>query len=65
MKTAEEIREIVDRMENALFDKINEADDEYWLSPDPRVRRNAYRRLVYSLKKVGLTVDEFWLWCSE
>lgn len=64
MKTIEEIREIVANMTDTLFDTINTAENDYW-DLDKRVSRNGYRRLVYNLKKAGLTLAEWWVWCDD
>lgn len=64
MKNIEVIRDIIDTMDDSLFDKINKADYDYW-DLDSKVSRNGRKRLVYNLKKVGLTVEEWWAWCSE
>lgn len=64
MKTIETIREIVSNMSDNLFDTINNAENDYW-DLDKRVSRNGYRRLVYNLRKAGLTLNEWWAWCDD
>lgn len=61
MKNINEISEIIANMDDTLFEKINEADgDQYDL--DNRIARNARRRFLYNLKKIGLTEDEWDMW---
>ena len=63
-RTYEEIDAIVANMEEDLFEKINEADDEMLFELDKRVARNAKRRLIYNLKKYDLTLEEWEEWTN-
>lgn len=63
-RTYEEIAVIVASMEEDLFEKINEADDEMLFELDKRVARNAKRRLIYNLKKCDLTLEEWEEWTN-
>ena len=64
MKSLEEIRSIVDNMTDELFDKINKAENDYW-ELDSRTSRNGYKRMKYNLAKVGLSVEEWFVWCND
>ena len=64
MKNIEEIRTIIATMDDKLFDKINKADYDCF-SNDVKERRNGKKRLIYNLKKVNLTVEEWDMWCIE
>lgn len=61
MKNIKEIHEIICNMSDELFDRINKAEDDYW-SFDKRQKWNGYKRMVYNLNKVNLTVDEWFEW---
>ncbi len=63
MKSIETIRTIVANMTDKRFDTINKAENDYW-ELDPKTSRNGYKRLVYNLRKEGLTVDEWFAWCD-
>ena len=64
MKNIETIRNIVNAMDDTRFDTIVKAEADYW-ELDPRVSANGRKRLVYNLRKVGLTVDEWFAWCAD
>lgn len=64
MKNIKTIRKIVSNMSDDLFDTINNAENDYW-DLDKRTSRNGYRRLVYNLRKAGLTLTEWWAWCND
>ena len=64
MKSIKTIRKIVSNMSDNLFDTINDAENDYW-DLDKRTSRNGYRRLVYNLRKAGLTPAEWWAWCDD
>lgn len=64
MKDIETIRNIVANMSKERFNTINEAEYDYW-ELDSRTSRNGYKRLVYNLRKEGLTVDEWFAWCDD
>ena len=61
--TIERICEIIRNMDDEMFNKIMQADYDYW-ELDKRTSRNGYKRLVYNLAKFGLTPDDYWAWCS-
>lgn len=63
MKNINEIHKIIRNMSDELFDRINKAEDDYW-SIDKKQSRNGYKRMVYNLNKVNLTVDEWFEWCA-
>ena len=63
MKNIETITNIITEMTDELFEKIQQAEDDYW-DLDSKISRNGYKRMVYNLKKVDLTVDEWFAWCS-
>lgn len=63
MKNINEIHEIIRNMSEELFDRINKAEDDYW-SIDKKRSQNGYKRMVYNLNKVNLTVDEWFEWCA-
>ena len=64
MRNIEEIMNIVDNLSEEMFEKLNKADSDAWFSRDRRVRKNGRSRLLYNLKKVGLTEKEWDLWCA-
>jgi len=64
MKSIEIIRKIVNNMEETRFNTIVKAESDYW-ELDPKVSRNGYKRLVYNLRKEGLTVAEWFAWCDD
>ena len=63
MRNMTEIQKIVREMSEERFDKINDAENDYW-SLNKRISNNGYKRLVYHLNKVGITVDEWFAWCD-
>jgi len=63
MKNITEITAIIVNMEDTLFDKIMQAEHDYW-ELDRKVSKNGYQRMVYNLRKVGLTVDEWFAWVN-
>lgn len=64
MKTYEEIATIIrEDMDDETFEVINEAWHDMILETG-NVRRNARRRFLYNIKKVGLTEDEYDLWAN-
>ena len=64
MKNIETIRTIVANMTDKRFNAINKAENDYW-ELDHKVSRNGYKRMVYNLRKEGLTVDEWFAWCDD
>lgn len=64
MKNIEVIRQIVAEMDEARFEAIQNAEYDYW-EIDSQVSRKGYKRLVYHLSKVGLTVAEWFAWCAD
>ena len=64
MKNIETIREIVANMSEERFNTINKAENDYW-ELDTKTSRNGYKRLVYNLRKEGLTVAEWFTWCDD
>ena len=64
MKSIEIIREIVSNMDETRFENIQKAEYDYW-EIDSKVSRNGYKRLVYHLSKVNLTVTEWFAWCDD
>jgi hypothetical protein len=63
MKTLETITAIVDALTETEFKAICSAENDYW-ELDARTSRNGYKRMVYHLRKAGLTVEDWWLWCE-
>lgn len=63
MKSKAMINAIIANMPDERFEKINKATYDYQ-DLDPRVSRNAYKRMVYNLHKVGLTLHEWFMWCD-
>lgn len=63
MKNINEISAIIANMEDTLFERIGKAEDDTW-ALDSRTARNGRRRLLYNLKKAGLTEDEWYAWCD-
>lgn len=63
MKNITEITAIIANMEDTLFEKIMQAENDYW-ELDRKTSKNGYQRMVYNLRKVGLTVNEWFAWCS-
>ena len=61
MKTYEEVATIINNMDDEAFETVNEAWHDMILE-DGDVRRNARRRFLYNIKKVGLTEAEYDLW---
>lgn len=64
MKNIEIIRTIVANMSKKRFNTINKAENDYW-DLDPKTSRNGYKRMVYNLRKEGLTVAEWFAWCND
>ena len=64
MKSIEIIRNIVANMTEERFNIIVKAESDYW-ELDPRTSRNGYKRMVYNLRKEGLTVTEWFAWCDD
>lgn len=64
MKSIEIIRIIVANMSEERFNTIVKAEEDYW-DLDSKVSRNGYKRLVYNLRKEGLTVAEWFEWCDD
>lgn len=64
MKNIEIIRNIVNAMDDTRFDAIVKAEADYW-ELDSKTSANGRKRLVYNLRKVGLTVDEWFAWCAD
>ena len=63
MKTYEEITTIIHNMNDKIFEVINEAWSDMILE-NGKTRRNARRRFLYNIKKVGLTEAEYDLWAN-
>ena len=63
MKTYEEITTIISNMSDKVFEVINEAWGDMILE-NGKIRRNARRRFLYNIKKVGLTEAEYNLWAN-
>ena len=61
MKTYEEITTIINNMNDKIFEVINEAWYDMILE-NGKIRRNARRRFLYNIQKVGLTEAEYDLW---
>ena len=61
MKTYEEICTIIDKMKDETFDTIRDAWYDMLLESG-NIRRNARKRFLYNIKKVGLTEAEYDLW---
>ena len=57
-KTFEEISNIIETMDDELFNRINENDWDGGITKE----RNARRRFLRALNKAGLTEDEWFLW---
>ena len=64
MKSIEIIRNIVANMTEERFNIIVKAESDYW-ELDPRTSHNGYKRMVYNLRKEGLTVAEWFAWCDD
>lgn len=65
MKKLSEITNIVIKMPNETFNKINKANGDYFFGVSKEKRNNGYKRLVYNLKKCGLTLEEWELWANN
>lgn len=63
MKNITEITAIITNMEETLFNKIAQAEHDYW-ELDSKVSKNGRQRMIYNLRKVGLTVDEWFAWVN-
>ena len=61
MKTYEEISTIISNMNDKTFETIGEAWYDMILESGA-TRRNARRRFLYNIKKIGLTEEEYDLW---
>lgn len=61
MKTFEEITNIISNMDDKTFETVNEAWHDMILE-EGKTRRNARRRFLYNIKKVGLTEAEYDTW---
>ena len=64
MKTMETIRNIIAEMDNFDFDKLNMAEFDAWSLDKAEAKRGRQRR-IYWLKKIGLTLDEWYAWCND
>lgn len=64
MKTFEEITTIISNMDDKTFETINEAWFDM-IMESGATRRNARRRFLYNIKKVGLTEEEYDLWEND
>ena len=64
MKNIETIRTIVANMSEERFNTINKAESDYW-ELDSKTSRNGYKRMAYNLRKCGLTVAEWFVWCDD
>ena len=60
MRTFEEIENLILKLDEKLFEKINELDWDGGIVKE----RNARRRFLRALKKAGLTEDEWYFWAS-
>lgn len=56
MRTYEEISEILAKVSDEVFEKLNYWFDKWVFGEAPKARVN------YWLKKVGITEDEYWIW---
>lgn len=56
MRTYEEISAILVALDDQTFDKLMQWFDRYTFGECPKARVN------YWLAKVGITLDELWLW---
>lgn len=61
MKTYEEISTIISNMNDKTFETIGEAWYDM-IMENGATRRNARKRFLYNIKKVGLTEEEYDLW---
>lgn len=64
MRTLKEITTIISNMDDKTFGTLSEAS---WtmIMEDGAIRRNARKRFLYNLKKVGLTEEEWDRWDNE
>lgn len=46
-----------------IFERLNNAEYDRW-DLDKRIAKNGYNRLVRNLKKVGLSLQEWDIWCT-
>lgn len=59
----EEVKNIIAEMDDADFEKLNEAEEQYWSLYRPESKRG-YNRRRYWLAKIGITLDEWYAWCD-
>lgn len=64
MKSLEEITNIICNLDDKLFDKLLKAEDQRW-NLDSKSARNGKKRLLYNLKKINLTEDEWYEWVAN
>ena len=57
----EEVIKIIAEMPEEDFEKLNEADGDYF-SLDKAESKRGYQRRKYWLKKYNLTLDEWYAW---
>ena len=60
----EEVKNIIAEMDDADFEKLNEAEGQYWNCFDRQASKRAYNRRRYWLAKIGITLDEWYEWCG-
>jgi len=63
MKNLEEITAILAEVDDNTFDKI---DDAYYdmILKSGNERRNARKRFLYNIKKIGITEEEYTEWSN-
>ena len=61
MKTFEEITNIISNMDDKTCETVNEAWYDM-IMESGKARRNARKRFLYNIKKVGLTEAEYDAW---
>jgi hypothetical protein len=49
--------------DDVIYERIDKAEfDRFDL--DKNIARNGYKRLIYNLNKIGLTIQEWDIWCT-
>ena len=48
---------------DTIFERLNNAEYDRW-DLDKRIAKNGYNRLVRNLKKIGLSLQEWDIWCT-
>ena len=59
----ETVKNIIAEMDDTAFEKLNEAEGQYW-SLDRAESKRGYDRRRYWLAKIGITLDEWYAWCD-